>query len=65
MSGRVRAASAAESADAEPGADLVRGYAELDRLATAALAAWTAYRSGPLARLGPLPAATAPGDTRP
>ena len=44
-------ARAAEGADADPGADLVSGVTTNERLANSALAAWSAFKGGDLARL--------------
>ena len=44
-------ARASESADADPGTDLLRGIAEYDRLATQALGDWTTFKGLELARL--------------
>ena len=44
-------ARASESADADPGVDLLKGIDEYDRLATQALNAWAAFKSSELARL--------------
>lgn len=52
LSGSLRTlAKAADGADAEPGADLVAGYARQRALAGGSLEAWRRFKAGPLAEL--------------